>query len=526
MISESIKGSANPVTGSPGRSSTSYSVLQCSRAFVVLAIAIACADNFADPDLWMHVLAGKRILHTGHIPLHDLYSYSAWGLPWYNHEWLAEVVLGASYQWLGVFGLKLVKPLCTGVTVVALSEGLSRTAAPPGVQRIVLLAVAAALLPYVQFRPQIFTFALLSVLIAKLATEVYNGPVKLWILIPMFALWANLHAGCLAGLAALVIFTMVIGAQELIAQRKLARASIFATVTFACALATLLNPLGTGQWKTFIVALTDPLIQATISDWTPLVRFVWNISHHSVWEPVLFIVPAVLLAGFAISLVAAPSLHDAALSAIALVFTAAAFHAVRNVPLAVISLSVPFAHHLGIALRSRAVRDQPDGPAAPSPVFILLATGLIALAGGEFSNRLETWEPVPKSAVAFMKVHGLHGNLLNDFDWGGYLIWHNAPQSKVFIDTRFELVYPDPLLREYLAFVYGRPGGKRLLDRYMHDLVLVKPGAGAHKTVASDPRWKLVYQDAVSVLFAKADAPIALETDPHPGGTAGPSWFP
>src|SRR5690348_11262533 len=82
------------------------SLLRISPAYVLLAIVLACAANFADPDLWIHVLVGQRIVRTGHIPLCDSYSYSALGLPWHNHEWLAQVVLGMSYRWLGVLGLK------------------------------------------------------------------------------------------------------------------------------------------------------------------------------------------------------------------------------------------------------------------------------------------------------------------------------------------------------------------------------------------------------------------------------------
>jgi hypothetical protein len=39
------------------------------------------------------MLTGQTILCTGHIPRFDSYSYSAAGLPWYNHEWLSQVEL-------------------------------------------------------------------------------------------------------------------------------------------------------------------------------------------------------------------------------------------------------------------------------------------------------------------------------------------------------------------------------------------------------------------------------------------------
>src|SRR5579863_10349583 len=75
-----------------------YSVLRSSPAFVLMSVAIACAVNYADPDLWIHVLAGQRMLATSHIVLRDFYSYAAPDLPWHNHEWLTEIVFSSAYR--------------------------------------------------------------------------------------------------------------------------------------------------------------------------------------------------------------------------------------------------------------------------------------------------------------------------------------------------------------------------------------------------------------------------------------------
>ena len=142
----------------------SYSLLSASRWTVILSIAIATADNFADPDLWVHMLTGQTILRTGHIPRFDTYSYSAAGLPWHNHEWLSQVALAFFYAHLGVFGLKLLKILCSTVIICALAIGISATGASGRVQRLTLILSAVALATQMQFRPQLFSFMLLSVM--------------------------------------------------------------------------------------------------------------------------------------------------------------------------------------------------------------------------------------------------------------------------------------------------------------------------------------------------------------------------
>src|SRR5205814_2424 len=101
-----------------------------------------------------------------------------------------------------------------------------------------------------------------------------------------------------------------------------------------------------------------------------------------------------------------------------------------------------------------------------------------------------------------------------------------TPESRVFIDTRCELVYPDWLLNEYLAFLYGRTGGERLLDRYSHDFVLAQVGTGAYRLTVGDSRWKLVYHDSISALFARSSARLPNQDEVSMSRLGNDSLFP
>ena len=77
-----------------------------------------------------------------------------------------------------------------------------------------------------------------------LARESYGRRARLWLAVPMLALWANLHGGFFVGILALGLYTAVRGAQDL-AQGNGMRATVrLAAVTSAAALAALLNPYG------------------------------------------------------------------------------------------------------------------------------------------------------------------------------------------------------------------------------------------------------------------------------------------
>ena len=520
------------------------SLLHHSPAFILLVIAIADAGRLADSDLWNHLRTGQITLSTRHLIRYDPYSYTAFGHLWRNHEWLSQVALAASYNCLGVFGLKLLKLLCAAATISFLALGLAETAAPAHVQRAVLMAVAVALVPQMQFRPHLATFVLLSLVLALLARDTYRSPPRLWPLIPIFALWANLHGGCLAGLAAMATYTAVVAADELRRRQGWHRSARLATITVACAFAALANPDGIGIWDTVTRSATNPVIRAAISEWQPLLGRLGIQWHLFAPGVIVYLLPLALFAALAVAVFLTPSFDDAALVAIAALFVVGAFISARNMALAVIALSAPLARHAGVALGKRPAgvatsfaptermaekepgRVVADAGSRFNPLFASALAVALAAATGLFSNRMGTAQHYPVGAVAFMKKHNLHGNLLCDYNWGDYLIWHTAPASKVFIDGRCETVYPTRVIIDYLNFYFGLAGAERVLRGYPHDFVILPPDSKGYGVVAGNPDWKLLYRDPDAALFARSTSQAAGLAGVPVTGPAIPAFFP
>ena len=251
----------------PGRA---LSLLRYSPAFLAFIIMVADAGRWADPDLWGHLVFGRLILMRGHLPARDIYSYSAAGLPWHDHEWLSEVLLALCWTAFGVVGLKLMKLAATAATMTLLAMGAAETGAPISLQLVVLTTGAVALAPMMQFRPQLFDFVALSALLLLLARDSYRRAGRLWLAIPMFALWANLHGGFFVGLAVLAMYAVVIAIEDFVAGDGLGRAMQLGGVTAGCVLATLLNPDGIGDWFTVMHTMRNPLTRGMISEWQPL----------------------------------------------------------------------------------------------------------------------------------------------------------------------------------------------------------------------------------------------------------------
>ncbi|HZZ07818.1 MAG TPA: hypothetical protein VFE43_04705 [Candidatus Binataceae bacterium] len=192
------------------------------------------------------------------------------------------------------------KLACTAATMTLLAMGAAETGAPITLQLVVLTTAAIAFAPMMQCRPQLFDFVGLSALLLLLARDSYRRAERLWLAIPIFALWANLHGGFFVGLAALAVYTAVAAIEDLAAGNGLGRAIRLGGVTAGCVLATLLNPDGIGNWSTVMRTIRNPIMRAVISEWQPLLFKIaeeWHSSPVTAINFAVVIVPLVALGG-------------------------------------------------------------------------------------------------------------------------------------------------------------------------------------------------------------------------------------
>ena len=230
-------------------------------------------------------------------------------------------------------------------------------------QRLTLILSAVALSTQMQFRPQLFTFMMLSVVMASIAIEVYRGDATLWPLIPMFALWANFHGGYVVGLGAMAIAAAVMLVQGWLGDAGgIAAGRRLAVVTLGCAAATIINPFGVSLWTGVAHSVADPLIRQISADWVPLPTMMLSMWRESPQQLLQYVAPLLLFAGFIAAVAMAPDLADAALIAVATIFIGAAFYAARNVAIGVIAVAIPLARHASFALKRGVMRRLPHSP--------------------------------------------------------------------------------------------------------------------------------------------------------------------
>jgi hypothetical protein len=510
-----------------------HSLLRSAPGLVLFAIVIADVMRGADTDLWGHLHFGNIVLKQHQLFFHAPSSYACPPGPrdWIMVDWLGEALMALVYNAGGVVGMKLAKLGCVAAVMTLLSLGMAETGAALLVQTLTLLAAALALITHMQFRTFLADDVLLAALMAMLARESYGRRAPLWLVVPMLALWTNLHGGFFVGLVAMGLYTAVRGAQDLAEGRGLKPAVRLAALTSAAALATLANPYGMNDWIVIAGVLRNPFTLRHISEFRPLLAVIADF--HRAHRPLFtFGFAIAIMAALFVSFALTPRADDLALLAIAALMTASAFYAVRNNGLAVIACSIPLCRHANLLiarLRSPAntgVSRTMRTSRALQAALAVLAVG-VAIRTGLLSKALPAVEAKPAGALAFMQEHGIHGNVLSEFGWADYLLFHDAARTKIFIESIFEAYYPRQVQSDFAAVYYAEPGAARVLDAYPNDFVLMPTGSAAYSLMMAQADWRLIYRDPVSALFARAGSPAArLAGVPHLVKTAPPSVFP
>ena len=130
---------------------------------------------------------------------------------------------------------------------------------------------------------------------------------------------------------------------------------------------------------------------------------------------------------------------------------------------------------------------------------------LIAMSGVALARDVRPAPSVaPQAAIAKADL-AKAGPVLNDYSFGGYLIFSGIP---TFIDGRGEL-YGGPFINRYnraLALV-DLVDFLKLLDEYKIGATLLAPSTPAVAMLDRLPEWQRVYSDDVVVVHKRRDTP-------------------
>ncbi len=447
-----------------------------------------------DPDTYLHIAAGRWMLTHAALPVHDPFSHSLAGAVWVPHEWLAELVLATVYDAAGWSGLVLMTAAAFALSLALLTRFLLRYAEPFSALIAVVLG-GALVLGHLLARPHLLALPLLVLWAGALfAARDAEAPPP-FCLLPVMALWANLHGSFMFGLG----LGFFLGAEAVLAPgRRRIETWRWGMFAFAAAAAALITPNGIAGFLEPFQLIAMPALQASFSE--------WQSPNFQEFQPLEMWLLGIIALGFATGIkLPLPRL----LLLLALCHMALAH--VRHTellglvgPLVVAASLGPritsLIHSMPLSALGRGAARIAAPATAPA---VLLTLGLAVSASLPLLLRpiaRADDRVTPASALAAAVRMGLDGPVLNSEGFGGYLIFRGIP---TFIDGRAEL-YGNAFLDRYLAAERGRADTlATLLGSYGITWTLLAPQQAAASRLDALPGWHRVYADPIAVIHTR-----------------------
>jgi hypothetical protein len=485
-------------------------ILSPNRAMVVAS----------DSDPCWHWQQGNWMLQHHAVLRSEIFSHTRAGAPLVDLWWLSELVAALAGNLLGWNGIALVAAVMCATSVWLLHRQLLAEGNEIVLSTVLTLLAAAVCAIHWLARPHLATLLLVLVFAWPLrwfARGRTSAP-KLMVLLPaLTALWVNLHGGFVFAFVLLGIYwagaviTWVRAAPD---QRKDRRREVIVLtgVALACLVASLLNPYG---WRLPVQVgryLRSPLLMGLALEYLPP-----NL-HDPATLPLVLEFVLVLLT----LLVVRPRL-TATDALLLIVWSLLAVRMARNGPLLALVATPILAEHWTEFLRAvfpsrviRCYRDVSAGVArvnqmagarglpALGVLAIVLAMAKPLFAGGQpwLTTELPA-QRFPIAAVEFLRrdPNAVHGEMFNEYTWGGYLIWA-LPERKVFIHPNLD-VYGEDLVKQFLVANDAKTGWEDVLKKYHVGWTILPPDHPLNHLLARRADWKLVYSDAVASIYGR-----------------------
>lgn len=489
--------------GAQAESSTALSLLQklssfpvMMGAFLVIGAEAAARFNLPDPDTWWHLAVGNHIWATHTLPVADRYSFTAHGAPWIAYEWLGEALMGAVSHLSFLRGPEALLLLLAAVFTILLyryATLVSGNSKAAFVGCAVLLPVTCV---FFTLRPQLIGYIFLAATLILLERYRQGSMKHLWALPPLFLVWVNTHGSFVLGLGVIGIYWIcgVVDFQSgsIHSERWTPRQSRhILTVLLLSVVALTITPYGTRLAAYPLqMALSQPLNLAHIVEWQAI--------SFQFWQTKLVLVLVLL---FWLAHVPLPMEYRLETVILLLLATYASFVHRRFTPFLLLIFVPLLARMIArwIPPYDRAI----DKYAFNAGLILLIAFGVYKVFPSTKKLNKLIKGRYPEAAVEYLRDHHVPGPTLNEYGWGGYLIWSREYDRKVFVDGRADFYEYAGVLGDYFDIADVKPDTLFLVKKYGVESCLLGHDSPLATLLRAQPDWKEVYQDKKSVILVR-----------------------
>jgi len=473
----------------------------------VLLFGFISFSNFeADPDFYGHLTVGERILADQAIPQTNDYSYTEPEHEWINQYWLAEIIFAVIFMIGGTPALLIFQWLMGGLIILLLLSLVNKET--PGISEFTLFLVLVTSIGLIRFglslRPQIFTYLNTVILLQFLASNKIHR--KQLIYLPLlFVFWVNVHGAVIAGLGIFLIWATV----ELLKhlrhawwfRREFPKLLLLSGLIL---FATLINPYGIQlhQFLWFANTLDHRfLMEWQALDWTNSSNLFFKLAF-PIWlglvmyqfRKKLYLNHFYTLLTIVTAILAIQHIRHIPFFGIAFPLAVALplNHLFQNKGEALILFWNQIYHRWEILNPGKQI----------SLGLLVLATVVIGLLPPS-GLRLMVNPTYPLAHVKFIQEQGWQGRLLNEYDWGYYLIRELDSRFQIAIDGRYETAYSITKTQAYLDFITNPTHNLAYLDSCKADLALLRSTMTPARIVGTHDDWVLINFNEQAALLAK-----------------------
>lgn len=455
----------------------------------------------ADTDLGWHLKYGEYFSKTGRLLKENIYSLEMADYKWPNISWLTDFLTYQIYNLGGFLGLSIAGAIVTVLIFYFLDRALKMNFWEKTFIFPLIFYLELPLLE-VSFRGQLLSLLLTAVLIYILKGFTEGKKKTIYLAIPLFIIWANIHGGFLLGLG-LFFMLYVLSQVKLLFVKELFEfkdsLKNFPAVVLSF-LSTLINPHGIEIYLEAIRHFGNPY-QKYIVEWVPLPPF------SSLWWLLVFWGIFLILN---LRIIVAENKFTKYFEWIIIAFVFYSLsHWMRRYAWTMYLVSLPV-----VIAYFRSIK-----PAFNSftgkviPIAILSAMYLYTVMYHIPAQRLNSmnWDRFctdfircsPKSAE-FLKNKKLPGKFLSNYNWGGWLIW-NYPEIAPSIDGRMHLWRDE---KGYSAFAkyYFLEQDVNDIEESDYDVVYMwseKPLYDKMIKLSDQGKWKIAYKDDRVGIFVR-----------------------
>jgi len=423
-----------------------------------IGIVIAAAKPVQDNSFLWHVRAGALQLDLGHVLTTDPFSFTMQGAPWRTQSWLIELVYGLLERWTGGLGwVRFELVVVAGLTYVLLALLMyrkSRNVLATGVLMAVFTWLAVA---FEVPRPALFAGLFLVMLISMLDVNLlWPVPLLMWV-------WAAIHGTWVLGLGYLVL-------HSLFTRRPIRRAVPTLGVSL---LAVTVTAHGFGVWQILWDFFRNRGALSYMQEWSlPNVLSIQILPYVAIF--LLLMVAAV-----------AGKLDMRSLWVVVpfFVFGLSARRALFPSMLVLLPYAV-----LGWPERWRWHPSTPTSREAKLNVVIAALLVVVPIGVLWTAETGIDMKRFPVTAARYLEP----GRVFTDDGTGGYLIYAEWPDRKVFIDDRVELY--GELMGTFIAARAGKPEWRDVFEEYGIEQALLSESDDL-TTALRQAGWILRYQE-------------------------------